>query len=102
SGVEAEQAVPLATVQALLWPLRADLGELAAGQSALLRGVLALGPQDPTSPFALGAAVLSLLSVASGSRPVVAILDDVPRADPASQEVLTFARRPLAPGPVHP
>lgn len=95
TGVEAESAVAFATLQALLWPLREELGELEAGQAALLRGLLDLGPQSSASTFAIGAAALSLLSVASRERAVVAIVDDAHWADAASQVVLAFVGRRL-------
>lgn len=93
TGVEAESTVAFATLQALLWPLRAGLDELERGQVALLRSVLELGPGVGTSTFAIGAAVLGLLS--SREEPVVAIVDDAHWADVASQEVLCFVGRRL-------
>jgi DNA-binding CsgD family transcriptional regulator len=94
-GVEAESAVAFATLQGLLWPLRDALVELEAGQEALLRGVLELGPTVEGSAFAVGAAVLALLSVASERRPLVLVVDDAQWADVASQEVLCFVGRRL-------
>lgn len=95
TGVEAERTVALATLQSLLWPLRHELDELDPGQAALLRGVLDLGPPGNASTFAIGAATLSLLSVASHEQVVVAIVDDAHWADVASQEVLAFVGRRL-------
>src|SRR2546421_529412 len=93
TGVEAESPVAFATLQALLWPLRDELDELEAGQSALLRAVLDLGPPVGASTFAIGAATLSLLSIASQQAPLVAIVDDAHWADAASQEALAFVGR---------
>ena len=95
TGVEAESAVAFTTLQALLWPLRDHLDELEAGQAALLRGVLELGPTVEASAFTVGAATLTLLSIAAEPRPVVALVDDVQWADVASQEVLCFVGRRL-------
>ncbi len=93
TGVEAESAVAFATLQALLWPLRDGLDELERGQAALLQSVLELGPSVSTSTFAIGAAVLGLLS--SCDEPLVAIVDDAHWSDVASQEALGFVGRRL-------
>jgi DNA-binding CsgD family transcriptional regulator len=95
TGVEAERTVALATLQGVLWPLRDELGELDDGQAALLGGVLDLGPQAGASTFAIGAATLSLLSVASRERTIVVVVDDAHWADVASQEALAFVGRRL-------
>jgi DNA-binding CsgD family transcriptional regulator len=96
TGVEAERTVAFATLQGLLWPVHEKLDELAPGQAALLKGVLDLGPAASASAFAIGAATLSLLSIASRERAVVAIVDDAHWGDAASQEVLAFVARRLA------
>src|SRR5439155_4453757 len=95
AGVEAESTVAFATLQGLLWPLREETDGLEPGQRALLRGVLDLGSQHSTSTFAIGAAVLNLLSIASRERAVVAVVDDAHWADIGSQEVLAFVGRRL-------
>jgi DNA-binding CsgD family transcriptional regulator len=95
TGVEAESAVAFAALQALLWPLRSRIEDVEPGQTALLRGVLELGPQVGTSTFAVGAAVLGLLSLSSGEEPIVLVLDDAQWADVPSQEVLSFVGRRL-------
>ncbi len=96
TGVEAERNVAFATLEGLLWPLRECLQELESGQAALLSGVLDLGPPAGASTFAIGAATLALLSIASRDQAIVAVVDDVHWADVASQEVLAFAGRRLA------
>ena len=95
TGVEAESAVAFATLQGILWPLRADLDQLDAGQARLLGGVMNLGPVEAGTTFAVGAAALALLSVASRERPLLVIVDDAQWADVASQEVLAFVGRRL-------
>src|SRR6266536_2643336 len=94
-GVEVESTVAFTTLQGLLWPLREELGELESGQAALLKGLVDLDPQASASTFAIAAATLSLLSVVSRKRTVVAIVDDAHWADIASQEVLAFVGRRL-------
>jgi DNA-binding CsgD family transcriptional regulator len=96
TGVEAETAVPLAAVQSLLWPLRSELGELEGTQARLVRALVDLTPQEGTSTFALGAAVLSLLSLVSQREPVLALIDDAHWMDASSQEVFAFVGRRLA------
>src|SRR5262245_61721199 len=95
TGVEAESTVAFATLQSLLWPLRDELDQLEAGQARLLRGVLELGPAGGATSFAVGAATLALLSIASREGAVVAVVDDAHWADVASQEVLCFVGRRL-------
>ena len=95
TGVEAERTVAFATLQGLLWPLRDDLDELEAVQAGFLRGVLDLGPGTGATTFAVGAATLALLSIASRDRPLVVVVDDAHWADLASQEVLSFVGRRL-------
>jgi hypothetical protein len=95
TGVEAERTVPFATLQGLLWPLRDDLDELESAQAGFLRGVLDLGPGTGATTFAVGAATLALLSIASRDRPLMVVVDDAHWADLASQEVLSFVGRRL-------
>lgn len=95
AGVEAERTVAFATLQALLWPLRDELGALEAGQRRLLRAVLELEPAGGATTFVVGAATLALLSVASRERPLVVVVDDAQWADISSQEVLSFVGRRL-------
>ena len=100
TGVEAECAVGHSTLQALLWPLRHEVSALDEGPAGLLRSVLELGPALQASPFAVGAAVLTLLSVAADRRPVVVCVDDAQWADLGSQEVLCFVGRRIEHEPV--
>src|SRR5438067_974216 len=95
AGAQAEQTVPFATLQGLLWPLHEALDELESGQARRLKGVLDLGPRKGVSTFAVGAATLSLLSLASSEKAAVAVVDDAHWADVASQEVLAFVGRRL-------
>jgi DNA-binding CsgD family transcriptional regulator len=95
TGVEAEMAVPYATLQALLWPLRDELDELETGQARLLKGVLDLGPAAGATTFAIGAATLALLSNSSREKPTIVIVDDAHWADVGTQEVLCFVGRRL-------
>lgn len=95
AGVQAEQAVAFATLQALLWPLRDQLDELETGQSHLLRSILQLGPAVEGSTFAIGAATLALLSESSREQLLVVAVDDAQWADEPSQEVLCFVGRRL-------
>ena len=100
TAVEAERAVAFATLQALLWPLRHDLGEVERGQADILRGTLRLGPPSAASAFAVGAATLSLVSIVAERTPLVVIVDDVHWADEASQDACLFVARRLEREPV--
>lgn len=91
--VEAEATLPFATLQALLWPLRRTVEALPPVQTALLQSVLQTGPTREASAFAVGAAVLGLISVASEDRPLLLAVDDAHWADLPSQEVLCFLGR---------
>ncbi|HWQ25104.1 MAG TPA: LuxR family transcriptional regulator [Gaiellaceae bacterium] len=96
-GVDAERTVAFATLQALLWPLRGSLDEVAPQQAALLRSILALGPPADATTFSVGAATLALLSACSRERPLVAVVDDAHLADAATQDVLAFVARRIEP-----
>src|SRR5690349_20575753 len=95
TGVQAESAVAFATLQGVLWPLRAELDQLESGQARLLGGVMNLGPVEAGTTFAVGAATLALLSMASRDQPVLVVVDDANWADVASQEVFAFVGRRL-------
>ena len=95
TAVEAESAIPYATVQALVWALREAVPELEQGQARLLQSLLGLIPQVEASGFLVGAAVLSLFSVVAEELPLVVVVDDAQWADPASQEALCFVGRRL-------
>lgn len=106
-GVESEHSWSFAGLQALLRPLAGrHLGALSEAHQCVLSTVLGLAPPPKDEPatgkdrFAIGLAVLGLLSEASSEAPVLCIVDDAHWLDPDSADVLLFAARRLAAEPV--
>ncbi|GAB3655269.1 ATP-binding protein [Glycomyces tarimensis] len=103
-GVESEHAWSFAGLQALLQPLAGHLGALSAAHQCVLSTVLGLAPADKeksgTDRFVVGVAVLSLLSEAAASRPVLCVIDDAHWLDRDSADVLLFVARRLAAEPI--
>lgn len=96
-GVESEMELPFATLHQLCVPLLDRLPELPAPQGDALRTVFGMRAGTPPELFLVGLAVLSLLSDASESGPVLCVVDDAQWMDQASAQVLGFvARRLLA------
>ncbi|WP_100445258.1 helix-turn-helix transcriptional regulator [Glycomyces xiaoerkulensis] len=101
-GVESETTWSFAGLQALLHPLAGHLDALPEPQARTLRILLGLieipkGQARPGSDrFAVGLAVLGLLSEAADDRPVLCIVDDAHWLDRDSADVLLFTARRLA------
>ncbi|NKY25960.1 helix-turn-helix transcriptional regulator [Nocardia gamkensis] len=96
-GVESEMELPFATLHQLCVPLLDRLPELPTPQRDALETVFGMRTGTPPEVFLVGLAVLSLLSDASESGPVLCAVDDAQWMDQASAQVLGFvARRLLA------
>ncbi|MFI6366263.1 AAA family ATPase [Nocardia sp. NPDC050630] len=96
-GVESEMELAFATLHQLCVPLLDSLKELPAPQRDALETVFGMRAGTPPERFLVGLAVLSLLSDASESGPVLCVVDDAQWMDRASAQVLGFvARRLLA------
>ncbi|QVI23770.1 AAA family ATPase [Nocardia tengchongensis] len=96
-GVESEMELPFATLHQLCVPLLDRLPVLPAPQRAAVETVFGMRTGNPPQLFLVGLAVLSLLSDASESGPVLCLVDDAQWMDQASAQVLGFvARRLLA------
>ncbi|HET6711358.1 MAG TPA: ATP-binding protein, partial [Amycolatopsis sp.] len=96
-GVESEMELAFATLHQLCVPLLDRLPGLPAPQQDALETVFGLRAGTPPERFLVGLAVLSLLSDASESGPVLCVVDDAQWMDQASAQVLGFvARRLLA------
>src|SRR4051794_8073047 len=96
-GVESEMELAFATLHQLCVPLLDRLPGLPAPQRDALETVFGLRAGTPPERFLVGLAVLSLLSDASESGPVLCVVDDAQWMDQASAQVLGFvARRLLA------
>ncbi|HET9738400.1 MAG TPA: AAA family ATPase, partial [Solirubrobacteraceae bacterium] len=94
-GVESEAGVPFAGLAELCEPVVSLRGRLPGAQAAALGGALALGAVAPQARLAIGAALLSLLSLAAEEQPVACVVDDVQWLDVPSLEALGFAARRL-------
>ena len=100
AGVEAEREVPFGGLLQLLRPVLGHLDALPAPQADALGAALALRPGAAGERFAVGAAVLGLLSRVAEDEPVAVVVDDAHLLDPPSAQALTFAARRLAADPV--
>ncbi len=95
AGTEAEREVPFGGLLQLLRPVLTHLGTLPAPQAEALGAALALVPGSSGERFAVGAAVLSLLSRVAEDGPVAVVVDDAHLLDPPSAQALCFAARRL-------
>ncbi|RAS67390.1 regulatory LuxR family protein [Lentzea atacamensis] len=96
-GVESEMELAFATLHQLCVPLLDSLKDLPAPQREALETVFGMRAGTPPEKFLVGLAVLSLLSDASESSPVLCVIDDAQWMDQASAQVVGFvARRLLA------
>jgi DNA-binding CsgD family transcriptional regulator len=102
TGLEAERHIPFAGLLQLLRPALGHLQQLSAPQAAALSGALALSEGGARSGdrFAIGAAVLSLLSGYADEGPVAVVIDDLHLLDLPSAEAVVFAARRLTADPV--
>ncbi len=95
SGVAEEQDIAYSGLQELLAPVLGYLDDIPQVQATALRGALALAEAKGSDRLAVGAGVLSLLSVAARERAVLCLVDDVDLVDQASVETLIFVTRRL-------
>jgi DNA-binding CsgD family transcriptional regulator len=100
AGVEAEREVPFGGLLQLLRPVLGRLDALPTPQANALGAALALRPGSVSERFAVGAAVLSLLSGVAEDEPIVLVVDDAHLLDPPTAQALTFAARRLTADPV--
>jgi DNA-binding CsgD family transcriptional regulator len=102
TGLETEQHIPFAGLLQLLRPAMGHLDGLAPPQAAALSGALAVSDatQHVVDRFAIGAAVLSLLSRYAEEAPVAVVVEDLHALDLPSVEAILFAVRRLAADPV--
>ncbi|MFJ8629051.1 AAA family ATPase [Kitasatospora sp. NPDC093550] len=96
NGAEFEADFAYAAVHQLTWPLHERIGRLPAAQRDDLTVALGLGKGGAPSRFAVGLALLGLLSDAAGEQPVVCVVDDAQWLDRASAQVLAFVARRVA------
>lgn len=99
-GVEAEHEVAFGGLSQLLTPLLPLLPDLPPPQAEALGVALALRDGPRPERFAVGAAVLGLLTRAGEDRPVAVLVDDAHLLDASSTQALVFAARRLRTDPV--
>ena len=95
AGVEFEAEVGFAGLHQLIQPLLDDVGSLPAPQSRALGVALGLEDGDTPDRLALANAVTALLRQASGTAPVLLVVDDMQWLDPASATLLGLVGRRL-------
>ncbi|GAA4041763.1 LuxR family transcriptional regulator [Streptomyces shaanxiensis] len=99
-GAGSEALIPYAVLADLLLPLRPHFDRLPPRQRRALEACFALSDADDADPYAVCAGALRVLSAAGRTEPVVVVVDDVHRVDPASRRVLQFVARRVAAEPV--
>jgi DNA-binding CsgD family transcriptional regulator len=99
-GVEAEREVAYGGISQLCTPLLSLLDELPSPQGEALGVALALREGARPERFAVGAAVLGLLTRAAEDRPLAVLVDDAHLLDDSSSQALVFAARRLQSDPV--
>ncbi|MEU6577295.1 LuxR family transcriptional regulator [Streptomyces sp. NPDC046805] len=99
AGVESESAFAYAGVQQLAAPFldAKNLATLPHPQREALESVFGLRPAAPTGRILVGLALLTLLSNAAATVPLVCVVDDAQWLDPESAETLAFLARRARP-----
>ncbi|MFG3662291.1 AAA family ATPase [Streptomyces sp. NPDC047706] len=96
-GIEADMELPYASLHQLCSPFLTEIEALPGPQRDALRVAFGIAAGDPPDRFMVGLAILTLLTRASESRPVLVIVDDAQWLDQVSLQTLQFvARRLLA------
>jgi DNA-binding CsgD family transcriptional regulator len=97
AAAESEMAFSFAAVHQLVRPLLPALDRLPEPQRRALGVCFGMVSGPPADPFLVGLAVLTLLTDAAATRPVLCVMDDAQWLDGESIDVLAFvARRLLA------
>ena len=94
-GVESEMELAFASLYQLCAPMLDRLERIPAPQCDALKIVFGLDQGPAPDRFLVGLAVLSLLSEATGERPVLCVVDDAQWLDRASALTLAFVGRRL-------
>ncbi|WP_284713495.1 LuxR family transcriptional regulator [Streptomyces sp. G3] len=101
AGSESEQHLAFAGLHQLLRPVLGDLDGLPARQRSSLRAALGLADRAaPPDALLVGLAVLTLVSDLAEPAPLLVVVDDAQRIDPASLDVLSFVARRMDSEPV--
>ncbi len=94
-GVEEEREIAFSGLHQLCAPLLGQIDELPGPQAEALAVALSLRSGPTPERFAVGAAVLGLLSRAAEDRPLVVVVDDAHLLDTSSAQGIAFAARRL-------
>ena len=94
-GVESEMELPFAGLHLLCSPLLDTLGTLPVPQREALGTAVGLSSSARPDRFLVGLAVLSLLSDAAETQPLLCVVDDAQWLDRSSAQVLAFVARRL-------
>jgi hypothetical protein len=94
-GLEGEAQFAYAVLHELVSPVLDLRGELPPAQASALGAALAL-EEGAAQPFAVAAAVLTLLAAAADREPLLVVVDDLQWVDEASRSALLFAARRLS------
>jgi DNA-binding CsgD family transcriptional regulator len=92
-GVEAEMELPFAGLHQLCAPLLGALEVLPPPQRGALESAFGLSAGSRPDHFLVGLGVLTLLSDAAATRPLVCLVDDAQWLDRSSAQVLSFVAR---------
>ena len=95
AGVEVEMELPFASLHRLCGPLLDQVKQLPEPQCEALETAFGLSSGGNPDPFLVGLAVLTMLSDAADTRPLVCLVDDAQWLDHASGQVLAFVARRL-------
>ncbi|HEX6657605.1 MAG TPA: AAA family ATPase, partial [Ilumatobacter sp.] len=95
AGVESEMAFGFAGVHQLVLPLLGAVDALPGPQRLALQTVLGTVHDDPPDLYLVALAVLTLLSEAAATVPVLVVVDDAQWLDDESLTVLSFVARRL-------
>ncbi|MFF0300133.1 AAA family ATPase [Streptomyces sp. NPDC004562] len=99
-GVEADMELPYASLHQVCAPFMEGVEELPQPQRDALRVAFGTAVGDPPDRFLVGLAVLTLLTRASETRPVLVLVDDAQWLDQVSLQTLEFVARRLLAEPV--
>ncbi len=100
SGAELERDMAYAGVQQLCAPLMGLVDGLPGPQADALKVALGLASGAPPDRLLVGLALLTLLGAASGSTPILCVVDDVQWVDSSSVQALAFVARRIQVDPV--
>jgi len=92
-GTQDERDLPYAALHALVRPVRSLLSALVPAQRDAIDLALGVTGGGQPAPLLVGAALLSLLDMASTDNPVLVLVDDLQWIDSESRDAIGFAAR---------